>query len=134
MPKPESCRYMKSHEWVSVNAGEASVGISDHAQKEITDVVYVELPKLGRKVVQGEACSVIESVKAAFDIYAPVSGEVIAVNEALAKDPGLVNRSAHEEGWLFKIKPGKPGEEAGLMDFAKYQEFLKSPAAHGAGH
>ncbi len=134
MPKPESCKYMKSHEWVSLNGGTALVGISDHAQKEITDVVYVELPKLGRKVAQGEACSVIESVKAAFDIYAPVSGEVVAVNEALAKDPGLVNRSAQEEGWLFKIKPGKPDEASGLMDFTQYQEFLKSPAAHGAGH
>ena len=98
-----------------------------------TDVVYAELPKLGRKVAQGEACAVIESVKAAFDIYAPISGEVIAVNEVLAKDPALVNRSPQEEGWLFKLKPSKPGEENSLMDFAKYQEFLKSPAAN-AGH
>ncbi|MBI3552301.1 MAG: glycine cleavage system protein GcvH [Elusimicrobia bacterium] len=134
MPKPESCKYMKSHEWVCVEGGTASVGVSDHAQHEITDVVYVELPKLGRKVAQGEAISVIESVKAAFDIYAPVSGEVVAVNEALTKDPALVNRSPHEEGWLFKLKPSKPGEENGLMDFAKYQEFLQSPAAHGASH
>jgi len=134
MPKPESCRYMKSHEWVAVEGASATVGVSEHAQKEITDVVYVELPKVGRKVTQGEAISVIESVKAAFDIYAPVSGEVIAVNDKLTADPGLVNRSAHEDGWLFKIKPSKPDEAAGLMDFAKYQEFLASPAAHGAGH
>jgi glycine cleavage system H protein len=124
---------MKSHEWVSVEGGTASVGVSDHAQHEISDVVYAELPKIGRKVAQGEACAVIESVKAAFDIYAPVSGEVVAVNEVLAKDPALVNRSPLEEGWLFKVKPSKPGEESSLMDFAKYQEFLKSPAAN-AGH
>lgn len=134
MSKPESCRFMKSHEWVSVEGGAASVGISDHAQKEITDVVYVEPPKLGRKVAQGEAVAVIESVKAAFDIYAPLSGEVVAINEALAKDPAVVNRSPHDEGWLFKLKPSKPDEAASLMDFAQYQEFLKSPAAHGSGH
>lgn len=129
MPKPQSCRYMKSHEWVYIDNGVAWVGVSDHAQHEITDVVFVEPPKLGRKVSSGEACAVIESVKAAFDIYAPVSGEIIGFNDALAKDPALVNRSAQEEGWLFKIKPGKPAEAEGLMDYKQYQEFIKTPAA-----
>ena len=131
MPKPENCRYMKSHEWCVLEGGTALVGVSDHAQKEISDVVFVELPKVGRKVKQGESCSVIESVKAAFDIYAPVSGEIAAVNEALTKDPGLINRSAHDEGWMFKIKASKPGEAETLMDWKAYQEFTASAAAHG---
>ena len=133
MSKPENCRFMKSHEWVAVEGGTATIGISDHAQHEITDVVFVDLPKVGRKAKQGEACCVIESVKAAFDIYAPITGEVVALNEAVVKDPALVNREPHSGGWLFKLKPAKQGEEAALMDWKKYQEFIKSPAAH-AGH
>src|SRR5437879_500951 len=132
MPKPENCRFMKSHEWVAINGPAAEVGVSDHAQGEISDVVFVELPKIGRKVAQGEACCVIESVKAAFDIYAPVSGEITAVNEAVTKDPALVNRSPQEQGWLFKIKPAQPGEADSLMDYAAYLEFIKTPAAHGS--
>ena len=132
MFKPETCRFMKSHEWAHVSDAVAWVGVSDHAQSEISDVVFAELPQVGRKVSQGEACGVVESVKAAFDIYAPVSGEIAGVNEALAKDPGLVNRSPHEQGWLFKIKPSKPEELEKLMDFKQYQEFLKSPAPHGS--
>ena len=133
MADPASCRYMKSHEWVSLNQeGTGLVGISDHAQHEITDVVFVELPKVGRKVKQGEACSVIESVKAAFDIYAPLSGEISAVNENVVKDPALVNRAPHEEGWLFQIKPSKSDEASTLMDHKQYQEFVKSAA--NAGH
>jgi glycine cleavage system H protein len=130
MPKPESCRFMKSHEWVCIEGGVASVGVSDHAQKEISDVVFVELPKAGRQVKQGEPVSVIESVKAAFDIYAPISGEIAAVNDAVVKDPSLVNRSPQDDGWLFKIKPSKASEAEALMDWAKYQEFVKS-AVHG---
>lgn len=133
MTKPEKCRFMKSHEWVAVEGGTATVGISDHAQHEITDVVFVDLPKVGRQIKQGENICVIESVKAAFDIYAPVSGEVAAVNDAVSKDPALVNREPHDGGWLFKLKPSKPGEESSLMDWKQYQEFIKSPAAN-AGH
>jgi glycine cleavage system H protein len=129
MAKPESCRYMQSHEWVSMEGGSAVMGISDHAQKEITDVVHVELPKAGRKVKKGEAIAVVESVKAAFDIYAPVSGEITAVNEELAKNPALVNQSPHDEAWFVKISPSDPKETSSLMDFAQYQEFLKT-AAH----
>ena len=131
MPKPETCRFMKSHEWISLSQGTATVGVSDHAQHEISDVVFVELPKVGRQVKQGEPVAVIESVKAAFDIYAPVSGEIAAVNEAVTKDPALVNRSAQEDGWLFTLKPSKPAEADALMDWAKYQDFVKSAAGNG---
>ncbi|MBI5623085.1 MAG: glycine cleavage system protein GcvH [Elusimicrobia bacterium] len=132
MAKPEHCRYAKSHEWVCVEGGSAVVGVSDYAQSEMTDVVYVDLPKVGRKVKLGESCGTVESVKAAFDFYSPVSGEVTAVNEALAKDPALVNRAPFEGGWFFKVKPENPKEAESLMDLAQYREFLKTPAAHGS--
>lgn len=131
MAKPQDCRFMKSHEWMALEGGTAVVGVSDHAQHEITDVVFVEPPKKGRQVKQGEAVAVVESVKAAFDIYAPVSGEVVASNEAVVKDPALVNRDPHGEGWLFKLKPSNPAEAQSLMDWAKYQEFVKTA---NAGH
>ncbi|HVE13873.1 MAG TPA: glycine cleavage system protein GcvH [Elusimicrobiota bacterium] len=127
--KPEACRYAQSHEWVSLDGASAVVGISDHAQKEITDVVFVDLPKPGRKVTKGEAVAVVESVKAAFDIYAPVSGEIEAANAALAGNPALVNQAPHGDGWLFKIKPSDPKEADALMSFSDYEKFLKS-AAH----
>ncbi len=130
MPKPESCRYMKSHEWAYSESGVVQVGVSDHAQKEISDVVFVELPKKGRQVKQGESVAIVESVKAAFDIYAPVSGEIVGANDAVTKDPALVNRSAQGDGWLFQIKPAKPAELDGLMDWRTYQDFVKSAAAH----
>ncbi|MBI4371342.1 MAG: glycine cleavage system protein H, partial [Elusimicrobia bacterium] len=101
--------------------------------KEITDVVFVEPPKVGRRVKRGEACCVVESVKAAFDVYAPVSGEVVAANADAVKDPALVNREPYGKGWLFKIKAADPAEAAALLDCARYEEFLKSEAAH-AGH
>ena len=118
---------MKSHEWAALEGGTAVVGVSDHAQHEITDVVFVKLPKVGRAVKQGETFGVIESVKAAFDIYAPLSGEVVAVNAAVSQDPALVNRSPHDQGWLVKIKPSQPAEMNTLMDFKTYQEFIKTP-------
>ena len=130
MPKPEQCRFAKSHEWACPKGGNVLVGISDHAQHEITDVVFVELPKIGRKVKAGEACAVVESVKAAFDIYAPVSGEIVAVNADLSKDPAIVNTSPHEQGWFFELKPADPKESDGLMDLAAYQEFIKTADAH----
>ena len=131
MPKPAKCKFMKSHEWVYLEGDTAVVGVSDHAQHEISDVVFVELPKVARKVTHGEACAVVESVKAAFDIYSPVSGEIASVNDAVVKDPAMLNRAPQEEGWLFKVKVSKPEELNGLMDWAKYQEFVKSAAAHG---
>ena len=130
MPNPDSCRFTKTHEWVCLDGTEAVVGISDHAQHEITDVVYVELPKAGKKVVRGEPCAVVESVKAAFDIYAPVSGEVAAVNEALSKDPGTVNRSPYDEGWFFKVKASSAEELSNLMTHLQYQEFTKDGTPH----
>lgn len=122
----KACRFAKSHEWAFAEGGIATVGISDYAQKEISDVVFVELPKTGAKVEQGKPCAVIESVKAAADFFAPASGEVVAVNDALVDNPALVNRAPHGEGWFFKIQLSKPAELAGLMDFATYQ----ATAAH----
>ncbi|TBR25060.1 glycine cleavage system protein GcvH [bacterium] len=126
MPQPEKCRYTKSHEWIVVEGGEALVGISDHAQHEISDVVFVDLPKAGRAVTQGEGAAVVESVKAAFDIYAPAAGTVSAVNPALAGDPALLNRDPHGEGWLFKLTGVDLKQVDALMTLAQYQDFLKT--------
>lgn len=124
MPNPDHCRFAKTHEWVCLSQSQGIVGISDHAQHEITDVVYVELPKAGRRVKQGESCAVVESVKAAFDIYAPISGEIMEVNADLVNDPGWVNRSPYEKGWFFKVTPSDPKEAENLMTHSQYQEFL----------
>ena len=132
MLDPKTLKYMKSHEWLHLAGDAGTVGISDHAQKEITDVVFVELPKVGRKVKQGEPCCVVESVKAAFDIYAPVSGEIVAANAEAVKDPAVVNREPYGGGWLYKIKASEPSQADALMDHARYQDFLKSEAAHGS--
>lgn len=128
MANPEKCRYMESHEWIcsDEDGATATIGISDHAQKEITDVVFVDLPAVGRTVTKGEAVAVVESVKAAFDIYAPISGEVVAVNGEVGENPALVNESPHGNGWLYRLKPADIKEADSLMDFAAYQEFLKS--------
>jgi glycine cleavage system H protein len=120
---PEDLRFTKSHEWI---AADGTVGISDHAQKEITDVVFVELPKAGKEAKGGEAVAVVESVKAAFDIYAPVAGAVAAVNDTVTGDPAVVNRSPYEAGWLFKLKMTSDAERHGLMTHAQYQEFVKT--------
>ena len=116
-----NCRFAKTHEWAFAADGLATVGISDYAQKEISDIVFVELPKAGAQVEQGKPCAVIESVKAAADFYAPVSGEVVAVNDAIVDNPALVNQAPHGDGWFFKIKMSKPAELEALMDFAAYQ-------------
>jgi glycine cleavage system H protein len=129
MLDPKVLKYQKSHEWL---AADGTVGISDHAQKEITDVVFVEAPKVGRKVKQGEACCVVESVKAAFDIYAPVSGEIVAANAEAAKNPAVVNQEPYGKGWLFKMAPSAPSETSALMSAADYEKFLAAEAAHGS--
>ena len=116
------CKFAKSHEWAFVEGGIATVGISNFAQKEISDIVFVELPKVGAKLTQGKACAVIESVKAAADFFAPVSGEVTEVNSAIAENPALVNQAPHGAGWFFKIRMAKPAELDALMDFAAYQK------------
>ena len=116
------CKFAKSHEWAFAEGRVATVGISDYAQTEISDIVFVELPKVGAKVEQGKPCAVIESVKAAAEFFAPVSGEVTAVNEVIADNPALVNQSPHGDGWFFKIKMSQPAELAALMDFETYRK------------
>jgi glycine cleavage system H protein len=118
---PDECRFTKSHEWI---APDGTVGISDHAQKEITDVVFVELPKTGREVKAGEAVAVVESVKAAFDIYAPVSGKIKNVNATVSKNPAVVNQAPYGDGWLFAIEKSNPAEEQKLMSHADYKNSL----------
>ncbi len=118
---PEDLKYAASHEWVRVEGETATVGITDHAQRELTDVVFVELPAVGRELRAGEACAVVESVKTASDVYAPVSGTVTAVNEALAANPGLVNSEPHGAGWFFRLRLSQPAELAGLLDAAAYR-------------
>ncbi len=124
MYNEENCRFLKTHEWAFAEGENAVVGISNHAQEEISDIVFVDLPKVGRVVKAGENCCVIESVKSASEIYAPVSGEIVAVNEALNADPALVNREPHAGGWLFKIKMADPKELNALLDLAAYNATI----------
>ena len=126
MNTPKDLKYTQSHEWVRQEAdGTVSVGITDHAQEQLGDVVFVETPKPGRSVKKGEECAVIESVKAASDIYAPVSGEIVAANDALADQPEKVNEDAYA-AWMFRIKPSDAGELAGLLDAAGYEKVAAS--------
>lgn len=118
---PAELRYARSHEWVRVDGDLATVGITDHAQHELTDVVFVELPAVGRRLQAGEACAVVESVKTASDVYAPVSGEVVAVNEHLTAHPDLVNRDPYGEGWFFRVRLSRPAEVAALLDASAYR-------------
>ena len=119
-------RYTKDHEYVLVSGDVATVGISDHAQSQLGDVVYVELPEVGAKFAKGAAAAVVESVKAASDVFAPVSGEVVAINDAAAKQTGLVNEDAEGNGWLFRLKLTDPKEVEQLMDADAYAAFLKT--------
>ncbi|GLC77790.1 NAD-dependent glutamate dehydrogenase [Pleodorina starrii] len=113
-------KYAASHEWASVEGNTATIGISDHAQEQLGDVVYVELPDVGKVVKQGETFGVVESVKAASDVYSPVSGEVVEVNQALVDKPGTVNTSPFEEGWIIKVKMSNKGELQSLLDADAY--------------
>ena len=122
--KPEELKYAKSHEWIKIGE-EAIVGVSDFAQHEMGDVVFVELPKVGQTVEKNKQCAVVESVKSAFDINAPVSGVITEVNSAVESDPALLNQSPLENGWLFKMKPANPADEADLMSWEQYQVFIK---------
>jgi glycine cleavage system H protein len=117
-------RYSKDHEWVVVEGDVATIGITEHAQQQLGDVVFVELPAVGKKVNKGGDAAVVESVKAASEVYAPVSGEVVAVNLELTGDPALVNRAAEAEGWFMKVKLANPAELAELMDKAAYDAFV----------
>src|SRR5271170_7752441 len=121
---PAELKYTKSHEWVKLEGETATIGITDHAQHELTDVVFVELPAAGRKVAAGEACAVVESVKTASDIYSPLSGEVVAVNPELAKHPELVNSAPYQGGWFFKLKLAQPSEAERLLDAASYAKQI----------
>ena len=117
---PADLKYAKSHEWVRVADGVATVGITDHAQHELTDVVFVELPEAGRKLKAGESCAVVESVKTASDIYSPVSGDVVETNKAVVENPALVNTDPYAGGWFFKVKLSTPAELDALMTPDKY--------------
>jgi glycine cleavage system H protein len=120
---PENFRYTKEHEWVRVEGDTGTVGITMHAQKELGDIVYVDLPKLGTVVEQGKTMGSVESVKAVSDLYSPVSGEVIAVNEMLAGAPEKLNADPHGEAWLVKIRMSAPEETAQLLSAADYQSY-----------
>ena len=117
-------RFTKDHEWVRLDGDLAVVGITDYAQSQLGDVVYVELPEIGRRVEQGKEAAVVESVKAASEVYAPISGEVAEVNEALAADPAMVNADPMGEGWFLKLRLDAPQELDGLMDKAAYERLV----------
>jgi glycine cleavage system H protein len=124
MKLPADLRYTASHEWIrSEPDGTVTVGITDHAQAALGDLVFLELPKAGRKVKAGEAIAVVESVKAASDVYAPVAGEVVAANDAIAGTPEAVNQDAYA-AWLFRVRPSDPAEVANLLDAAAYQATI----------
>lgn len=124
MNVPDDLKYTETHEWVRVQDGQARVGVTDHAQAELTDVVYVELPKIGTKLEAKAAAAIVESVKAAGDIYAPVTGTVVALNEELENNPALVNTDPHGEGWLFIVTLDKPEELDQLKDAAQYRALI----------
>ena len=118
---PSDLKYARSHEWVRVSGDTATVGITDHAQHELTDVVFVELPAVGRQVKAAEACAVVESVKTASDIYSPVSGQIVEVNKAVVDNPALVNSAPYGHGWFYKVKLSNPAELDALLSPEKYQ-------------
>jgi len=124
MNTPDDLRYAKSHEWVRMEKDHATVGVTDHAQAELSDVVFVDLPKPGKKVNAGDVIATVESVKAASDIYAPVAGEVIESNSALSSDPGLINREPYAQGWIFRLKPSSPSTDH-LLSASQYAATLK---------
>lgn len=125
---PEA-RYARSHEWARLDGDEVVCGISDHAQEELSDVVYVELPEVGDSFEKGDTFGVVESVKAASDLYMPVGGEITAVNEALEDTPELVNQDPYGSGWMIRVRPADPAELDSLMDSGAYQAFVAEEAA-----
>lgn len=116
--------FTEDHEWISIEGGVATVGITIHAQEQLGDLVFVDLPEVGRTVSKGEGIVVVESVKAASDVYAPVDGEVVEVNDAVSSDPALINQAAEGEGWLFKLKLSDEGQLSGLLDKAGYDKLV----------
>jgi glycine cleavage system H protein len=121
-------KFTKDHEWVRLEAGIATVGITDHAQNALGDVVFVDLPEVGRSVTAGESIAVVESVKAASDVYAPIAGRIVEVNGALADNPGTINSAPTTDGWFFRIEAADAAEVAALMDEAAYAAFVDTLA------
>ena len=119
-------RYTKDHEWVVLDGDIATIGITDHAQEQLGDVVHIELPELEREVAANEACAVVESVKAASDVYAPLAGKVVEINETIGEDPAIVNSDAEGEGWFFKLELDDPDAFEELMDADAYEEFVEN--------
>jgi len=119
-------KFTRDHEWIRVDGDVGVVGISDHAQEQLGDIVYIELPEVGKQVKRGDEVAVVESVKAASELYAPVSGEVVEVNQGLAEEPGLVNESPMDDGWFFKLKIAAAAELDELMDGEAYEKFLET--------
>jgi glycine cleavage system H protein len=124
--KNTDTRYTKDHEWVRLDGDIVTVGITDHAQEQLGELVFIELPELEREVAAGEACAVVESVKAASDVYAPLSGKVAEINETIAEDPGIVNNDAEGEGWFFRMEIEDTDSFEALMDQEAYDEYLET--------
>ncbi|HMF75266.1 MAG TPA: glycine cleavage system protein GcvH [Bryobacteraceae bacterium] len=124
MSYPENFKYTKEHEWVEVNGNGGTIGITDHAQHELGDIVFVDMPKVGAKLTRGETFGSVESVKAVSDIYAPVSGEVTQVNDLLSKTPEKLNEDPHGEAWLVKVKLSNPSETSELLSAPDYQKYI----------
>lgn len=118
-------KYSKDHEWLEFEGDVATIGITNHAQESLGDIVFIDLPEIGKKTSSGDEVSVIESVKAASDIYSPLDGEIIEVNEMLSQDATLINKNAEDEGWIFKLKISNQSQIKSLMSFSDYEEFLK---------
>ena len=133
MNVPEDLQYAATHEWLRLDGAEATVGITDHAQAELTDVVYVELPKAGAQVTAGQQACVVESVKAASDIYSPISGTISAVNDALSSNPALINTDPYGEGWIFRIKVEAGEEIEELKSPVQYREQISGDSGAGEG-
>ncbi len=123
--KPSDCRYTKEHEWVRVEGSVATAGVTDYAQEQLGDIVYVELPSVGDALKQFEPFGVVESVKAASDLYAPLSGEAVEVNQELGDHPEFVNEDPYGRGWMIKIEPSDPAELDNLMSVEEYEEYLE---------
>lgn len=121
-----SLYFTKDHEWIQVDGDTATVGISDHAQEQLGDIVFAEVPETGRRLSKGQEAAVVESVKAASDVYSPVTGEVLDGNSKVADDPSIVNSDPEGQGWFFKLKMDNPSELDGLMDEATYREWVKT--------
>lgn len=130
---PKDVKYLESHEWIRLEGNEGTIGISDYAQEELNDVVYVELPEIGETFQKGEVFATVESVKAASDVYMPMSGTIIAVNGALADSPQLVNQDPYGAGWFVKIRISNPNEYDDLLDAEAYRKICEEQAAKG-GH